>query len=114
MSDTTAKPANDDAADYVKRVENIDRQVEDIMDAAREECVDLKLDRNQIFKDAKSAGHSVKVIKAAVKQRKAQRKMDADINRLSLSDRDRVEMIIHALGDLAGTPLGAAAVQAAA
>jgi uncharacterized protein (UPF0335 family) len=114
MTDAAAVPANDDDAKYVERLENIDREVEKIMEAAREECAEFKTDRQQVLKDAKDAGHSTKVINAAVKERKAKRKIDRDRARLGQSDQDRLDMILHALGDLKDTPLGAAAVKAAA
>jgi uncharacterized protein (UPF0335 family) len=111
---TETKPANDDAAKYVERIENINMQIERIMDDARAECADLKTDKSQVLKDAKGVGHSTKVINAAVKERKTKRKIEADRNKLGMADRDRLDMILHALGDLKDTPLGNAAMQAAA
>jgi uncharacterized protein (UPF0335 family) len=107
MAERTPKPSNIDAAgaNYVERIENLQGAIEDIMDAAREDCSEHRDDLKQLFKDAKNDGYSAKVLKAVVAARKARRK-------LSAGDKDQFDKVRHALGDFSTTPLGQAAVAA--
>lgn len=55
------------------------------------------------YEQAKEAGIPVKALKAAIKVRKIERAMESDVS-------DGYDQIRHALGDLADTPLGRAAI----
>lgn len=79
----------------IERIENLNEQIDG-----------LKSDQKDIFAEAKSNGYDVAALRAVIKYRKE----DADkrANREAL-----LETYLHALGMLADTPLGQAAVERA-
>jgi uncharacterized protein (UPF0335 family) len=79
----------------IERIENLNTQIDD-----------LKTDQKEIFAEAKSNGYDPSALRAVIKYRKE----DAD----KRANREAIlETYLHALGDLAETPLGRAAVERA-
>lgn len=103
----------DKGKSYVERIEalmdELDAQREAFKSAAKEYRDDIK----EIVEEAKGAGISAKSLKAVIKARALSRKADAARDALGAVDRDTFDNIRLALGDLADTPLGAAATVAA-
>lgn len=82
----------------IERIENIDEEISELRDGQKE-----------IFAEAKSNGYDVPALRATLSRRKAMRK---DANK-QLTKEQIMETYLHALGDLASTPLGQAAVERA-
>ncbi|AWN35758.1 hypothetical protein [Methylobacterium radiodurans] len=75
------------------------------------ECAVINEDIGDVYEEAKTAWHiPKKALKTVVKARATERKLEAMRNDLDLIDRESFDQIRHALGDLADTPLGDAAL----
>lgn len=94
---------------FVDRIEELDRLKASKHAAYMAECAEINEDKNDVFEEAKSAGLPVKVLKRVVKVRDLERKVEAERDKLDGEDQDNFDLIRHALGDLADTPLGEAA-----
>lgn len=81
---------------FVRRVESLEDEKKQLVDDIRD-----------VYAEAKGAGYDVKALRAIVRLRK----QDADERR---EHEALVETYMHALGMLADTPLGAAAIERAA
>jgi uncharacterized protein (UPF0335 family) len=106
--------ANGKSKSFVERIENLHRQKEELHSAYMLECKDLSLDEQQVYKDAKGEGIPKKALKSVIRDRSLRRKLEAIREGLDAADQDSFDMIKHALGDLAETPLGEAALGRAA
>ena len=84
---------NNVIAEFVERIENLERSRKDLAD-------DIK----DIYTEAKGQDIDVKALRRVIALRRQDRN-----EREALAE--TVEQYMHALGDLAGTPLGAAAVE---
>lgn len=94
---------------FVERIERVNRDIELEQEAAKEAITGHRADIKAILKAAKSAGLKG-AVQAAVAARRLQRKADAVRERLDIADRDTFDTIRLALGDLADTALGKAAL----
>lgn len=95
---------------YVDQIEKIQGKVDDIMAVAKKDCLPHK----QEIKEAKTAaceaiGCQASVLNAALKKRRLLRKAEAVRASLEEDKQDSLDLLLHALGDLADTPLGEAA-----
>lgn len=95
---------------YVDQIETIQGKADDIMAVAKKDCLPHKQD----IKEAKTAaceaiGCQASVLNAALKKRRLLRKAEAVRAGLEEDKQDSLDLILHALGDLADTPLGQAA-----
>lgn len=78
------------------------------------ECSVIASDIKDIYTEAKSAwGLPVRAMKAVIKARGMERKLEALRDNLEDDDIESFDQIRHALGDLADTPLGDAATEKA-
>lgn len=120
MAERAAKAGNSGAGDpkklagYVEEIEAAhDRLLKLRMDYMRD-CKGPRADIKAILDTAKDNGIPKAALKAVVKARDLERKAEAQ--REDLGDLDlqsKYDAIRHALGDLADTPLGAAAMPVA-
>lgn len=94
---------------FVERIERVNRDIELEQEAAKESIVGYRRDIAAILKDAKRAGLAG-AVRAAVRARKLKRQEEAVRERLDIADRDTFDTIRLALGDLADTALGKAAL----
>jgi len=110
-----AKPrtANSPATKFIERIENLNKQLDEIKSEHMLKCKDVRADIKQVLDEAKAEGYTKAVIKAVVKARALERKAGEAREDLDIADRDTFDVIRHALGDYADTPLGAAALDAA-
>lgn len=97
---------------------SIVNRIEDVFDDLLSErgsymvkCKSLREDIANLYDEAKARGIPPKSLKKAVKARDLNRKIEALREDLDLVDRDTYDQIRHALGDLAETPLGEAALK---
>lgn len=96
---------------FVERVETVQDEIDDIMEAAREECAPLREDIEEIKKEAhEEFSIPRRELNAKISERRARRKADAIRDRLSPEQQDNFDQMSKALGELAETPLGKAAL----
>lgn len=97
---------------YVERIEALKADVISIMMKAVGDCRPIHADIKQILQDAKdAAGIPKKALRAAVKARELEAKARQVRDDLEeAEDQHSYDLIRHALGDLADTPLGKAAL----
>ena len=94
---------------FVERVENLNRDLATMKADYMNECKSVRGDIKEVLNEAADAGITRKTIKTAVEVRALERKAKQARDDLDIADRDTFDNIRLALGDLADTPLGAAA-----
>lgn len=104
-----SKTLREQGKEFVERVERVNHLIELEQEAAKESIVGYRRDVAAILKDAKRAGLAG-AVRAAVRARKLKRQEEAVRERLDIADRDTFDTIRLALGDLADTALGQAAL----
>lgn len=75
------------------------------------ECKPIHHDINAVLDEGRDKGVPRKAIKAAVKKRILERKIENIRDDLEGDDLDNYDLVLKALGDLADTPLGRAATK---
>lgn len=96
---------------YVERVEDVQSQIDEIMEDAREKCAPLREDIEAIKKEAhEEFSIPRRELNAKISERKLRRKADAVRGRLSPEQQDNFDIMSKSLGELADTPLGRAAL----
>lgn len=98
------------APDFVKRFENVQAQIDEIMAAARDEAAPLYEDLDQIKKEAHEAGLPRKELNSLISKRKALRKADGVRAKLTKEQQDNFDAMEKEMGGFAETPLGGAAL----
>lgn len=98
---------------FVDRIENLNGDIERVKESIEEEIDTIKYDIKQVKKEAKAAG-LLAAVNSVIAARKAEKKAEQARNRLDIADRDTFDNIRLALGDLADTDLGKAALSNAA
>jgi hypothetical protein len=105
----------DKAGGFVKSIENIQNEIDAINAEAQLKCQPHREDMKQVKKDMKDdLGIPLKAFNAVVAARRAEAKAEGHREKLSTDHKDSYDQIRHALGDLADTPLGEAALADAA
>lgn len=99
--------------DFINRIENVDKEIASETGSFMAGIKTLKNDKKEIFAEAKDAGIPLKALKAELKLRALDRDKAKVVAGLEEDDRECLELIQEKLGDLASTPLGAAAMKAA-
>lgn len=98
----------------IDRIEAVLADIESIKGSAMAKCREKHDEIAEIYEEAKTAwGIPKRALKAVVKVRAAERKLKAMREGLEDDDQDSFDQIRHAIGDLADTPLGQAALDAA-
>ena len=99
---------------FVDRIENVQDEIDETMNAAKEECAPLREDIAQIKKEAHDAGLPLRELNMAITKRRAMRRIDAMREKLSGEQKDNFDQIEKALGMYRELPLMSAALAAAA
>ena len=100
---------------FVNRINNLKEDLEKERGASMRRCKDIREDIKGVFAEAKDVNIPVKPLKAVIKARELERRAAAQRDGLADSDEmDKFDLLQEALGPLAGTPLGMAAVRAVA
>lgn len=114
-----AKPAQnaglntDDAQGFVERIENLHDKLESMKGSYMADCKVVREDIKAVYDEAKESEIPKKALKAVVTARQLERRANEARDDLDSDDQDLFDAIRLALGDLADTPLGGAAVKAA-
>lgn len=96
---------------FVDRIENLHADIATIMSKALNACRAVHGDIKIVYQEAKDeAGIPKKALKKVVQARALEQKARAVREDLEAEDQDDFDRIRQALGDLADTPLGAAAL----
>lgn len=95
---------------FVRRVESVQAEIDEIMSAAKDSCEPHRQDRAAIVKEASEAGFSKKEFLTILRKRRLEQKVEHVADSLDEDQRDAYELMMAALGQLATTPLGQAAV----
>lgn len=98
----------------VGRIEQVFVELDSLRGTYMQDCKSFREDIANLYDEAKARGVPPKSLKKAVKARELNRKIEALREDLDLVDRETYDQIRHALGDLADTPLGDAALNKAA
>lgn len=72
----TARPANNEGAQFVERVENLNGQIDELKAEHMRACKTVRADIKQVLAEAKAAGFTKSTIKAVVKARALERKAE--------------------------------------
>ena len=95
----------------VDRIESLAEKKQSLHMTYMQECAVINEDIGDIYEEAKSAwGIPKKALKTVIKVRATERKLEAMRDDLETDDQESFDQIRHALGDLADTPLGGAAL----
>jgi len=96
---------------FVDRIENLLADIATRMAETRNDCKAIHADIKGIYQEAKDeAGIPKKALRSVIKARELERKADRVRENLDEETQETHDQIRHALGDLADTPLGRAAV----
>lgn len=98
---------------FVERIENLHGDLDKERSAYMLACKGIRGDIKSVLDEAKDAGIPKKELKAVVKTRALAKKLEAIRDDLEGEQQDTYDMIRHAIGDLADTPLGQAALKQA-
>lgn len=100
----------DKLQNYLERIESLHADIATEMATALNACRQIHGDIKQVYQEAKDeAGVPKKALKKVVKARALERKAAECREELEGDDQDSYDLIRHALGELADTPLGQAA-----
>lgn len=95
----------------VDRIEALVSKKQSLHMTYMSECAVINEDIGDVYEEAKTAWHiPKKALRTVIKARSTERKLEEMRNDLDLVDRESFDQIRHALGDLADTPLGNAAI----
>ena len=115
--DPAVKPAKSNGYDpdkvnnAVARIETLKADIASIMGNALNECRSIHQDIKAVYQEAKDAhGIPKKALRSVIKAREFERKAEQVREDLEGDDQNDFDLIRHALGDLADTPLGKAAL----
>lgn len=97
-------------AGFIGRIDRLDADIETIKNAAKDQCAELRQDIAVVIEEAVEAGIDAKALRVLLRQRRAQRKIEAMQEKLSNDELLRLEDMRDALGALSDLPLGQAAL----
>jgi hypothetical protein len=98
---------------YLVEIDATDDALSELKMQYMERCKGPRGDIADTFEAAKEAGIPQTALRAVVKNRRLQRKIATNTEKLEADDRDSYDRICEALGDFVGTPLGNAAADRA-
>lgn len=96
---------------FLGRYEALQDDIDAILSAAKDECEPARQDQAQIVKDAADAGYSKKEFKTVLRKHRLEKRLARVADSLDANQKETYEQMLHALGELADTPLGAAALK---
>jgi len=99
---------------YVERIETLQEEIDEKMQAAKDECQPLREDIGGVKTEAHEAGIPRKELNAKLQERRLRRKADAVRGMLTDEQAENFDQLSKALGDFDSTELGKAAARRAA
>ena len=97
----------------LKDIDNADSNLASLKGEYMANCKEPRQDIADTFKAAKESGIPVRAFRTLVKNRRLDRQMHNNINRLEDDDQAKYDALVAGLGDFVDLPLGAAALRAA-
>lgn len=97
-------------AEFLDRIMNLHGDLATEQSKYMLECKTIRGDMAVVYDEAKDKGIPKKALKAAVKKRILERKIENIREDFEGDDLDNYDLVLQALGDLGDTPLGAAAL----
>ena len=85
---------------YLKRIENLLSNLEEIRNEHRERCQEVREEIKLVYREAEDDGVAVKPLKALVKYRGLERKQERIPETLDVDERAAYENLVVTLGDL--------------
>ena len=95
---------------YLSEIDAADVEIERLKEEFKDEAAPAKEQIKDTLKAAKDAGINMAAFKVVVAEHRAEKRLDRKIDRLDMADRADYEAMVEALGPLADTPLGEAAL----
>lgn len=102
------------AGNFIQRAENLYGDLARLKGEFMAQCRVIHGDVKEVLTEAKNAGIPKKAMRSALKQRKLERDIEDIRTELEGDDQDSFDQLMIALGKFGDTPLGAAAMDAAA
>lgn len=99
---------------FVSEIEEAQDEIDKIMDAAKDDCVEYRDQIADIKKAAHDAGLPRRELNMAIAKRRAMRRIDAMRSKLDDEQKDNFDQLEKALGQYRELPLMGAALAAAA
>lgn len=96
---------------YVEKIEAYFAEMESSKGAHMKRCREIRDSIDVVYEEAKALGIPKKALRTHVKLRQLEAKKEQLVEKLADDELDDFEAIADALGDLAATPLGMAALQ---
>ncbi len=100
--------------DFVKRIESCQADIDEIMQDAKNDCAPHREDIDAIKDEAHNAGLPRRALNAVISKRRAERRAEEIREKLNEEQQSDFDKLLLALGDLAETDLGKAALEKAA
>lgn len=94
---------------YLSRIANVQAEIDKIMENAKAACSPLREDMDAIKKEANEAGFARKEFNTLIRKERLEKRLKNVAENLDEEQLERYEDMLHALGELAETPLGQAA-----
>lgn len=91
---------------FVKRWESLQGDIDEIMSNAKDACTPHREDQDEVVKEAAEAGFSKKEFKTLLRKRRLEERLEHVADSLDADQRETYDAFLHAIGDLAETPLG--------
>ena len=98
---------------YLSEIDVNDIEIERLKEDCKRECEPYRERIKDIIKAAKDAGINMAAFKVVLAEHRAEKRIDRRIAALDMADRADYEAMVDALGLLADTPLGEAALRRA-
>jgi hypothetical protein len=98
---------------FLREIDHADMELASLKGEYMQSCKQPRADIAAVMERAKDAGIPVRVFKAIVKNRRLDREMHANVERLDLDQRAEYDVIVERLGDFVDLPLGQAALRRA-
>ena len=97
----------------LKEIDHLDEQLASLKGEYMNACKGPRGDIADVFKAAKDKGLPMRAFRALVKNRRLDKKMSANVDRLEGDDQAHYEALVVGLGDFCDLPLGQAALRRA-
>jgi hypothetical protein len=96
---------------YLSEIDVNDAEIEQLKEECKNECRPAKERIKDILTAVKDAGINMAAFKVVLSEHRAEKRIDRRVNALDMADRADYGAMVDALGTLADTPLGEAALK---
>jgi len=113
-TEATNSPSGENVQAAVEHIEQRYAELASERGVYMQKCKRIRETMSQNYDEASDKGISKKLLKKIIKERDLERKIDALTEDLEPDERSELDMLIEKLGEFGNTPLGKAALAAAA